>query len=130
MKIGISPVGPGGPGGASSAQGTGAGSLADPAAAARDAKLHKVSSQLEGLFVEQMYKSMRSTVPTGGLFDGGTGEEMFTGMLDSRLAADTPLQWKHGLSESIYRQLKNAMNAQESSHPGATSVVMPAGVDK
>lgn len=102
----------------------------DPAASSQDAKLHKVSSQLEGVFVQEMYKSMRSTVPSGGLFDGGTGEEMFTGMLDERIAADTPQHWKHGLSESIYRQLRDKVHAQNPSLPPDSSLVMPTGVDK
>lgn len=103
---------------------------ADPVAATQDAKLHKVSSQLEGVFVQEMYKSMRSTVPTGGVLDGGTGEEMFTGMLDEHIAADTPQQWKHGLSESIYRQLKDAIRAQNPSLPPESSLVTPTGVDR
>ncbi|HEY8312076.1 MAG TPA: rod-binding protein [Gemmatimonadaceae bacterium] len=105
----------------------------DPAAGARDArdaKLHKVSHDLEGVFVQQMYKSMRSTVPTGGLFDGGSAEEMFTGLMDEHMAADTPQEWKHGLSESIYRQLKNAVNAQGSALPPESSATMSTGVDK
>lgn len=105
-------------------------SQADPAAAARDAKLHKVSHQLEGVFVQQMYKSMRSTVPSGGITDGGAGEEMFTGLLDEHVAADTPQKWKHGLSESIYRQLKEAIRAQGSALPPESTALMPAGVDK
>ena len=106
-----------------------AGAATDPTAVATDARLHKVSTQLEGLFVQQMYKSMRDTVPTGGVVDGGAGEEMFTGMLDEHIAADTPQQWKHGLSESIYRQLKAKVSAQETKLPPASSPVMPAGVD-
>lgn len=102
----------------------------DPAAAARDAKLHKVSQQLEGVFVQQMYKSMRETVPTGGFADGGAGEEMFTGLLDERIAADTPQEWKHGLSESIYRQLSEAVHAQGSALPSESTALMPTGVGK
>jgi peptidoglycan hydrolase FlgJ len=103
---------------------------ADPAATAQDAKLHKVSSQLEGVFVQEMYKSMRATVPSGGLFDGGSGEEMFTGMLDEHIAADTPQHWKHGLSESIYRQLRDKIHAQNPSLPPDSSLVTSTGVDK
>jgi flagellar protein FlgJ len=103
---------------------------ADPAAAARDAKLHKVSNQLESVFVQQMYKSMRSTVPSDGMFDGGGGEEMFNGLLDEHIAADTPQEWKHGLSESIYRQLKDAVRAQGSALPPESTALMPTGVAK
>jgi len=102
----------------------------DAANAAQDAKLHKVSTQLEGVFVQQMYKSMRATVPTGGLFDGGSGEEMFTGLMDDHMAADTPQKWKHGLSESIFRQLKDAVRAQTAPLSPESSALMPNGVDK
>lgn len=83
------------------------------ASSTQDAKLRKVSRQLEGAFVQQMYKTMRETVQTGGMFDGGSGEEMFTGMMDEHVAADTPSKWQHGLSESIYRQLRGAMHQQQ-----------------
>ena len=89
-----------------------AGTPASAAAAARDAKLRKASQQLEGAFVEQMYKSMRDTIPEGGMFDGGSGEQMFTGMMDEHVAADTPLKWQHGMSEAIYRQMRGAMHQQ------------------
>jgi len=85
---------------------------ASAAAAARDAKLRKASQQLEGAFVQQMYKSMRDTIPEGGMFDGGSGEQMFTGMMDEHVAADTPLKWQHGMSEAIYRQMRGAMHQQ------------------
>lgn len=80
--------------------------------AAKDAKLRKAAQQMEGAFVEQMYKSMRETVPTDGAFNGGSGEEMFTGLLDQHVASDTPMKWQHGLSESIYRQMSNAIKQQ------------------
>ena len=88
------------------------GTPASAAATARDAKLRKASQQLEGAFVQQMYKSMRDTIPEGGMFDGGSGEQMFTGMMDEHVAADTPLKWQHGLSEAIYRQMRGAVHQQ------------------
>ena len=92
---------------------------ASAAAAARDAKLRKASQQLEGAFVQQMYKSMRDTIPEGGMFDGGSGEQMFTGMMDEHVAADTPLKWQHGLSEAIYRQMRGAMHQQHQDQQSA-----------
>jgi flagellar protein FlgJ len=76
-----------------------------PAEQAKDAKLRKAANDLEGVFVQQMYKSMRDTVPTDGPFNGGSGEDMFTGLLDQHIAADTPSQWHDALGQAIYRQL-------------------------
>lgn len=93
-------------------------------AGTKDVKLRKAAQQMEGAFVEQMYKSMRETVPTDGMFDGGSGEEMFTGLLDQHVASDTPMKWQHGLSESIYRQMRNAI--QQQSAAGAAPEGGPA----
>lgn len=99
------------------------------AAGSRDAKLRKASQQLEGAFVQQMYKSMRETIPEGGMFDGGSGEQMFTGMMDERVAADTPLKWQHGLSEAIYRQMRGAMRQQQGDQQQAASVAAASTSD-
>ena len=99
----------------------------DPAMAARDKKLRNAAQQMEGQFIEQMYKSMRETVPTGGMFDGGSGEQMFTEMMDQRMAADTPLKWQHGLSEAIYRQMRDAVHKQHApTVPAATGAGAPS----
>lgn len=75
-----------------------------------DARLRKVAKQLEGVFTEQLYKAMRATVPQDeGIVSGGSGEEMFTGLMDQKLAADTPMRWEHGLGEAIYHQLRRAL---------------------
>ncbi len=87
-------------------------SPADAAAAAKDMKLRRAAQQMEGVFVQQMYKSMRQTVPSDGMFGGGSGEDMFTGLLDQHVASDTPAQWQHGLSDAIFRQMKDAVDKQ------------------
>ncbi|HEV2642836.1 MAG TPA: rod-binding protein [Candidatus Elarobacter sp.] len=102
----------------------------DAAMAAKDAKLRKAAQQVEGAFVQQMYKTMRETVPTDGAFSGGSGEEMFTGLLDQHVASDTPMQWKrHGLSESIYRQMRDAVHQQVGTTLPPDSIPAPSGAD-
>ena len=78
----------------------------DGLTAEREAKLHQVAGQLQGVFVEQLFKAMRETVPTDGLTSGGSGEQMFSGMLDQHLANAVPSQWSHGIGESLLRQLR------------------------
>jgi len=74
----------------------------------RDATLLKSASQLEGMFVQQLYKAMRETVPQQeGIVSGGAGEDIFTGLLDQHLAAETPKQWEHGIAQALYRQLRH-----------------------
>jgi flagellar protein FlgJ len=78
----------------------------------RDAKLWKAAQQLEGVFVQQLYKTMRETVPQQeGIVSGGAGEDIFTGLMDQHVAAETPKHWDTGLSDALYRQLRRGMPA-------------------
>jgi len=85
-------------------------------------KLRESAAQLEGLFVQQLFKAMRETVPTGdGIVSGGAGEDMFTGLLDQHLAADTPNQWGGGIAEALYRQMRGQTAPAPSALPGSTN---------
>ena len=74
-----------------------------------DARLRQSSRDLEGVFVEQLFKAMRETVPENSLLSGGAGEEMFTSMMDGHLASELPASWENGLGEALYRQLRGAL---------------------
>lgn len=83
-----------------------------PRATDADTKLRETAKQLEGLFVQQLFKVMRQTVPQQeGFVSGGSGEEMFTALMDEHLAAETPNQMGSGLSEALYRQLRGLLPA-------------------
>jgi peptidoglycan hydrolase FlgJ len=82
------------------------------------ARLRATAKQLEGVFVEQLFKAMRETVPDGGFLSGGAGEEIFTGMLDQQFASVAPEQWQtRGLAEALYRQLRSQLQASSNSDP-------------
>ena len=86
-------------------------------------RLRTVAKQLEGVFVQQLFKAMRETVPQDGFASGGAGEEIFTGLMDETMAAHVPNQWDRGIGESLYRQLRAALPPQ--ANPG----VAPATAD-
>ena len=93
-----------------------------------EARLRQSSRDLEGVFVEQLFKAMRETVPENSLFDGGAGEQMFTGMMDSHLAAEVPEGWNNGLGEALYRQLRAALSggAEAAAAAADTMALAPA----
>ena len=96
---------------------------ATPEARTDAAALEQVANQLQSVFAEQLFKAMRETVPQGeGAFDGGSGEEMFSGLMDQHLAAETPTQWARGLTDSIARHLRGALEAQQKGSPDAKGV--------
>jgi flagellar protein FlgJ len=77
--------------------------------AADDARLRRAARQLEGVFVEQLFKAMRETVPTeNGILSGGAGEEIFTSLLDQHVAGEAASQWERGLGDALYRQLRKS----------------------
>ncbi|MFN8582728.1 MAG: rod-binding protein [Gemmatimonadaceae bacterium] len=90
-----------------------------------EAGLRRVARQLEGVFVQQIFKAMRDTVPHDGAIDGGAGEEMFTGMMDEHISSDVPAQWSHGIGEALVRQLRGAL--QPATAPTPTSTPERAG---
>ena len=87
--------------------------------------LRKTAHQLEGVFVDQLFKAMRDTVPHDGYLDGGSGEDMFTSMLDSKVADEAPAQWTHGLADGIYRQLQGKLPTASAAAAAAAQVAAP-----
>ena len=72
-------------------------------------RLQAAMRQLEAVFVQQLFKAMRETVPDEGA-SGGSGEEIFTGMLDEKLAESVPDAWSgSGLESAMMRQFRSAL---------------------
>ena len=70
-----------------------------------DARLHQTARQLEGVFMEYLFKAMRETVPQDGVIESGSGESIFTGLLDQHVADAAAARQEDGLGDALYRQL-------------------------
>jgi len=95
------------------------GSLPAATPTPEEQRLRAATKQLESVFVQQLFKAMRDTVPQDGLTDGGAGEDIFTGLMDEKVAAHVPEQWQRGIGESLYRQLREAL--PRANHGAASS---------
>lgn len=84
-----------------------------------DAELKKVAQQLEGVFIEQLMKAMRSTVPEGDLGRGGAGEDIFTGLMDQQVSDAAAARGHGGLSAAIYRQMRARIQTNPSEGKGS-----------
>lgn len=99
------------------------GSPPDP----REAAMRKAAADLQGLFVQQMYKAMRESVSTeGGLVERSQGEEMFAGLMDERFAADTGTRWHRGLGDAIYRAIRQKAGLEAAAAAVPAVDAMPA----
>lgn len=67
--------------------------------------IKKAAQEFESLFVHQLFKSMRATIPKGGLTDAGFGGEVFTDMLDQEYAQTASRTGQIGMADLIAGQL-------------------------
>jgi flagellar protein FlgJ len=89
-----------------------------------EASLRKTAKQLEGVFVQQLFKAMRDTVDTGGgIAPSGGGEAMFRDLLDQHVAERVPEEWdaQHSLAEKLYQQLRTRLAQSESAAEQTTT---------
>jgi Rod binding domain-containing protein len=78
--------------------------------------LREATQQFESLFISQLMKSMRATVPESHLMGSGEGQQLFREMLDQELAGRVAESGGIGIGEMLYRQLSpkqtSAVNQQ------------------
>jgi len=72
-------------------------------------ELRETTRLFESVFYEELFKAMRATVPEGGFVEGGTGEDLFTPLLD-RHVAEAAVERREGtLAELLYRRFASAV---------------------
>jgi len=67
--------------------------------------LKESSKEFEALFVMEMFKAMRKSVPEGGLFEKSMSTEIFQEMLDMETAKATTQGKGLGIATAIYNQM-------------------------
>ena len=81
--------------------------------AENDSELRKACADFESLFLYKLMQTMRKTVPESGLMDGGLTEDIYTDMLDERIANMAANGGRGtGLGERLYSDLKRAYGEQ------------------
>jgi len=84
---------------------------ADNAAADNDDEsIKKACSEFESLFISQLLKEMRTTIPKSGFISGGKSEEIYTSMLDAQIAKNIAFNREIGISSLIRSQLEYLKN--------------------
>ncbi|MBF2053602.1 MAG: rod-binding protein [Candidatus Sericytochromatia bacterium] len=72
-----------------------------------DAGLQTAVQDFEALFVGQVMKAMRQTVPEGGLFGHQPQEQMMRDLLDEEWGREIASGRGMGLAQVLYRQLQS-----------------------
>ncbi len=68
-------------------------------------KLRKACTDFESLFMLQLLKGMRQTVPQNGFLMGGPGHDIYQNLFDQELSKKLAQQGSLGIGEKIYRQI-------------------------
>lgn len=79
-----------------------------------DKELREACQEMEAIFVNQLLKQMRATVPKNTLVQESPGSSLYKEMLDteySKMIAKSPNNF--GLAEMLYKQLKRDMAIQD-----------------
>ena len=71
-----------------------------------DISLNKACAEMESLFIYQLFKEMRASIPKSGFISGGKGEDVYQSMLDSELAKELSKRSSLGLASILQSQLK------------------------
>ncbi len=75
--------------------------------AVRDKKLRKACRDFEAIFLSNLFKEMRQTIPRSGLLPSAPGKETFQMMFDQKVAEDLSGRGEGmGLQKMLYEQLR------------------------
>lgn len=70
-----------------------------------NSEIDEACSELESLFIFQLLKEMRASIPKSDLVSGGRAEEIYTSMLDNQIAKELSSHGGIGLAALFRHQL-------------------------
>ncbi len=71
-----------------------------------DKRLREACQELEAVFWHLLLRSMRRTIPEGGLFEKSSEERIYLDMLDEQYALLLARQETTGIARILYEQLR------------------------
>lgn len=82
--------------------------LQKPAAGAGNdlQRMKQTAQDFEAIFVQQVFKGMKQTIPDGGLLPRGQAEEIYSDLQDMEAARQLARQGGVGLTEMLLEQMQ------------------------
>ncbi len=87
-------------------------------------KLKKACTEFEALFVQEILKFMRQTIPQSGLAGSGAGKEVYQSLLDQELSKNLAKKGGLRIGEMVYKQMLRKEEKKTPS-PGPMNAVSP-----
>ena len=73
-------------------------------------ELRQATRALEGVFLSQLFRAMRATVPEGGIMESSAAEDTFVSMFDEQMAERLAQRTDGGLGDMLYEQLRRRIH--------------------
>ena len=83
--------------------------VAGEAGLLREKKLRKACADFESVFIYEMLKTMRKTVPPSGLLNKMEGKDTYEMMTDQKVSEELAKKGGMGLQDVLFNQLKRAI---------------------
>jgi Rod binding domain-containing protein len=88
-----------------------------------EAKIKKACEDFESIFISQMLKVMRQTIPKSGLLDGGSEPDKYLSLFDEEVSRSMAKRGGIGLGKILYQ---NIMRQEKNRNPSpAESPAVP-----
>lgn len=75
-------------------------------------KVANLAREFESIFMNQMLKAMRQTIPKNNLVNGGHAEEIYSSMIDEELSRKMAYSQQSGLSQTLADQMNMVIERQ------------------
>ena len=88
-----------------------------------EGKLKKACGDFESIFISQMLKEMRKSIPKSGLLDGGGQQDMYLSLFDEELSKSLAKRGGIGVGKILYQ---NIMKQSQNKDPAPAELPTPA----
>lgn len=83
-----------------------------------EGKLLKACQNFEAIFIRQMLKEMRKTVPKDGIIPENNEQSLYISMFDEEIASKISKQGQMGLAETLFEQIRDRSNDKKTQFEG------------
>ena len=73
----------------------------------REKKLKKVCADFESIFIYNMLRKMRTTIPKSGLMNEMKGKDTYETIMDQKVSEDLANKGGIGIQKMLFNQIKN-----------------------
>ncbi|MFP4428247.1 MAG: rod-binding protein [Desulfovermiculus sp.] len=75
-----------------------------------DRQLLKACEEFEAFFIQAVFKSMRQTIPEGGMIERGNGQKWFEEFMDAEVADSLAQKSDLGIARALYQEMAGTIS--------------------